>query len=245
MQTYKSPYLTKHIDILAYSKLSLTSDEIQVLDSAWDFCELFLIDTFCPEKFRMQLINKIRKTYTIQEFFTYELIIEKLFWKLRHRTETYFTKNRIKMIDETSYSLIAMNKLLDHDGYKNCFINKLVMWDDRKYVYHYKKMEGSMTMFPKPNSRTLFNLVTMFIMFDRKLYREIIDKPSLITDVVVHGNFFELDFAFPNLNLMQYRLGSDAQRTDRIKKMYYAKDAPDNWYKLIDFDIFTEYTDDD
>lgn len=227
----------------------LTLEENNVLDEAWEFLFEFRKIDISLHRYRKTIIEKISSKYTIDEFITYEGIVDKLYWNLQHKLANIWLKkdcNKIPyaltFVTETNYT--SENELNDiitqyinTSTYYRSFINKLVVvdYEDKKI---YTKMQESSIGFCCKN---YFNLLGTEIMSSRSLYEKIITNPLLIKTIKIPlpVYYFEMDYPFPNFSFCQYNINdinnenSKMIRKSRIYKMYYDKNAEKNWFKLF------------
>jgi len=105
------------------------------------------------------------------------------------------------------------------------------MIDDPNKIVYLKKIEGSSEIFGK----NYFNLLCATILSDRNLYEEIMKDPYTIKDrkFTLPEFYYEHDYAYPNMNYCAYQIGTTKQKMDKILRMYYAKNAEQNWFKII------------
>jgi hypothetical protein len=216
--------------LLAYP---LKYDECANLAEVWEFIENFTIPTCTLHGYRTTLIETVRQKYTPYQFYNLELLTEKLFWNLRYKTYRFFADNDRTPIDnllglkEGQYESLLQDMYNDN-SYRS-FINKLILIDDVNNKCYYKKMEGSADIFNKNR----FNLYTGTVLFNRHLYETVMSDPEKIINIHVPTNYYEHDYAFPNLNNGKPFMQSPEYRMKRIRKMYYDVNAESNWYKLL------------
>lgn len=246
-------------DLLKYP---LEDKEYAYLDSAWEFLENFENKEIFNSDFRQDTIKNIRKNYTITEFYTYEKIINKLFWNLRWLTFVLWTKeglteasfesfikdnykgydeipNSLLLCEKKSYSDIddAKKQIKNSDffdqTYYRSFINKLVILDKTNKNIITKPIEGSSHIFGK----NYFNLLTITILFNRELYEEIMEKPYILNfrKIKLSKFYHQMDYGLPNINFCIYQLGTKEDMLKRIEKLYYYKGSTYDkyWFRLI------------
>ena len=209
-------------------KFPLTNFEYDKLDDVFEFINNFYFLTYNLGKYRKKIIKIISKKYKIEEFLLFEKILEKLFWNIRYlisEQNLLNTNNDFKNSDDLE---TILNELY-RDTYYRSFINKLVLIDDINNTIYYKKMEGSSHIF----CQNYFNLATMMALKDRTQYEKILINPKLIKEIVCPKYYHQLDYAFPNLNLVMPFIQSDNYRLYKIKLMYYNDDCEKNWYRLL------------
>ena len=183
-------------------KYPLTDNEYYNIEKAWKFLKIFKKKFMLLSDFRKYVIKKVKK-YTIEEFYLYESILNKIFWNLRwllfplwydnnDREEGYnnFIKNNYNNCKEIPNSLLLCkiekytddsdlknklytNDVLMKDNYYRSFINKLIIIDKKNKLLISKPIEGSSIIF----SKNYFNLLTATILFSRKLYEKIMKHP--------------------------------------------------------------------
>ncbi len=253
------PDIYQHKTVL---KHPLTNDEMDELDNAWKFLSYFKTSYEFVSEYRKYIIDTIRDNYTLELFYRYEIIIEKLFWNLRwllfpiweHQDiteEEYwnFVREGYGHLDEIpNYLLLCHsenykdkddlnrkinNSLLQRKSYYRSFINKIFVidYDNKRLIT--KPFEGSSDIFAK----NYFNLQTTTILTNRKLYEKVMKNPFYVRDnkLKLPEFYYQLDYAFPNLNYCIYDIGTPKYKKKRIFQMYYTrKTNPEKyWYKII------------
>jgi len=254
------------IDNIYESKLlkyPLDTLEIKMIDKVWNLLEIIKQQYLFIFEYRKNLIKKVRKSYTIEEFYELEHILNKLFWNLRwlvypmffeNMTDTEEKYDKIILDDyknlenlPNSLTICEFEKYTDSKDLENkiennkifssvyyrSYINKLIIVDKKNKIIMSKPMEGSSVIFDK----NYFNLLTMTILFDRELYEKIMKNPFTLknTKIQLSNFYYQYDYGFPNLNFCTYKFGTKKDRLDRIKKMYYydGKNRSKYWKKLI------------
>jgi hypothetical protein len=240
-------------------KYSLNNNEYQYVDNVWTFLEVFKKGYIFMIDYRKKVIKEIRKKYSIDEFYLYESILNKMIWNLRWllfplwiNVDNYykFIKDDYGKHKDIPYSLSLCsydsftdhidleNKLQKHKifetNYYRSFINKLVIVDKKDKKIITKPIEGSSEIF----SKNYFNLLIWTIMFSKNLYEKVMKDPFSFFDKK-NGNhmnvpefYYQRDYPFPNINSCVHIFGSHEDRVERIKKMYYykKKDEPKDKY---------------
>jgi hypothetical protein len=235
----------------------LTDDELDIINEVWIFMENFKRQFAYVTQFRTFIINAISTKYTIDKFYKYEAILNKLFWNLRYIIYPLWVKKdmsqneyyklisndkseipcwllrckKISYNDEIDLDYILNNHPIFYSTYYRSFINKLVIIDNIHKNIYIKQMEGSSHIFEK----NYFNLLTMSILYDRRLYEKIMSNPYDIMNIEfnVHERYYQLDYPFPNLNYCTYYFGNEELRKKRIERMYYTDNKGGTWFKLI------------
>ena len=101
-------------------KYPLTKNEYDNINKVWDFMKIFRKKFIHLSYFRNYVINKM-KEYTVEEFYLYESILNKMFWNLRwllfplwyEKTEeeyNNFVKNNYNNFTEIPDSLLLCKK---------------------------------------------------------------------------------------------------------------------------------------
>jgi len=245
-------------------KYPLNKGEIAIIDDVWKFIGNFGKQSPFKTYIREYMIDTIRDKYSPHEFYLYEKVANKLFWNLRWLLfplwlKPTMNKSEYRIFINTSYNFykrippaltmctvdnyekyVDKNNNFDikkHNIYKSTyyrsFINKLVIIDSKNHKIYTKKQEGSSSIF----SENLFNLMTMTIFLNKKMYKYITHNPLLIKSINIQfpKYYDQQDYSFPNLNLCVYKFGTKKDRLDRINKMYYNKDGNKSkyWFRLI------------
>ena len=236
-----------------------TKKENENMDGAWKLLEIltFNIKYITIYNFRNYIIKYVSENYSIEQFFLYETIIDKLYWNLQYEIAQLLLNisnnndiNNINNINEIPYSLtlcykykideIDINKKIDEykkeNNYYKSFVNKLIIIDKQKKILYLKEQEGT----PKFMLNNYFNLLGSSIIINRPLYERIINNPSILRHMKIPMSqfYYEIDYAFPNFSLCEYNINDRKERTERIRKMYYIfndnknKDAK-YWFKLM------------
>ena len=50
--------------------------------------------------------------------------------------------------------------------------------------------------------------------------------------IILPHYYYQLDYAFPNINCCKYSIGTKEDKINRISKMYYTGDSK-YWYKIL------------
>ena len=237
-------------------KHPLSEIETNLIEKVWDFIKIFKKTFLYISDYRSYLIKKIKKKYTIEQFFIYETIVNKMFWNLRWilaplflnknlNQEEYFRKynnlkeipnslllcKKITYINKSDLKIKLKNINLLLNNFYRSFINKLIFVDKKNKVIYSKEMEGSSEIF----SKNYFNLYTITILFNRNLYEKIMSYPIIIQlEKIKISHFYnQSDYGFPNLNFCVYNFANDKNKIKRIEKMYYSNLDAKYWFRLI------------
>src|SRR5437667_3155480 len=185
--------MIENIYINKLLKYPLNELEQNNIEHVWAFLNIFKKPFINITDYRNYIINEINKNYTVEEFYFYESILNKLFWNLRWLLYPLFQNKETNEIDY--YDIINNNyndieeiplnlllykqvyyyddedlnnrlndKILLNNNFYRSFINKLIMVDKEKQLIYLKEMEGSSDIF----SKNYFNLITFSILLKRK-----------------------------------------------------------------------------
>ncbi len=64
-------------------KYPLTEEEYKLVSKVWEFLDIFKKRFIFISDYRKYMIRQIRKKYKIEDFYKYEMILNKMFWNLR------------------------------------------------------------------------------------------------------------------------------------------------------------------
>lgn len=238
-------------------KYPFTPTELQYINKAWECINIINTPKYFITDYREYVINQISSQYPPNEFLIIENVINKLFWNLRwaiaplwenkHLTEdeyynslaTYYNNpclsNNLLLCQQipiNSYEHLheTINNIMMNNNYYRSFINKLIIYDNPQNILYVKDFEGSAPIF----SKNYFNLYTMTILFNQNLYQQVMENPYSIKTLHIDlpEYYYQLDYAFPNLNFITYDFGTEEERLQRILKMYYHNNHK-YWYKLL------------
>lgn len=226
-------------------KYPLSDEEFNKINNVWEFIKVFDKQFIYITDYRKYLLKKIKKTYSIDEFFVYEGIVNKMFWNLRWLLFPFFINNyeghngipnelllceNIKFTDSNDLDKKIKNISLN-DSYYRSFINKLIMVDEENKIIYNKKMEGSSHIF----SKNFFNLYTITVLFNRKLYEKIVANPEITKKLKIELPYYyhQCDYGFPNMNYCVYSFNTNENKKERIKKMYYDYNDERFWFRLL------------
>lgn len=182
----------------------LTKIEELNLDMYWDFIETFKLD-YDPHnqstykvswikasvsKYRLELISKIRKIYTANDFYKYEKILNKLLWNLLEKIKFKF--------DNSLY----LGKIKTA---RRSYSHKIHLYDDKNKIYYYFYYYHILINNRK-DDKIINEVVTkiFYILSNRKLYEEIMNDIIIIDDIIPKKAYYPYDYPFPNINLLFY-----------------------------------------
>ena len=208
----------------------LTKNEIIELDNYWNF-----INIFKPEykkniswinndvlTYRKYIIKKIRENYTIEQFYLYEKILNKLLYNLLIHID--FNIDNICINKEcTKIYKIHKNTNNEKDGTYS-YSHKLHITDFKKNV-NYKFLYWAQIC-----KNDIINKI-FTIMSDKNLYEKIMnDKLDLKNIIISESYYYPNDYPFPNVNFIFYNKNNKKYWIDRIKKLYYTNYDKNNNY---------------
>jgi len=200
-------------------KYQLTPQENNKLDDYWKFIKIFNVknnETYSVKEYRYDIIKKIQKKYTIDEFYFYEKILNKMLWNL-----LVIYKISLNKIDFTTKIAFGING--------GSYINKqLMLTEGGKNIifpdYRNLKLNNKV-------SQDLFKILT--ILRRRDMYEKAIEDKDYINNIKkIDSFYYPNDYPFPNVNLIEYNDNNKDVWIKRIKAYYFMKDDS-HWYKLI------------
>jgi len=206
----------------------LTIEEKNKLSNFWKFIDVFLIKYNIGERFlngvrvyRLELINKIKNLYKAEDFYLYEMILNKLLWnlfeKLDFRIEHFINKE-----NSISKSIESYIDLKSHSYSHKLFLEN--MKNNKKYYFTgYRNV-----IYDNPLLRKIFTVIT-----NEELYNKVIKDPSYIKKIKnAEVYYYPYDYVFPNVNFIFYNENPKSIWIKNIKKLYYSK-KDEGWYKFI------------
>lgn len=238
-----------------YLKHSLTYKEYNLLPKVWEFLKYFKKRFIFITDYRDYIIDKISDTYTSDEFYLYESILNKLFWNLRWfifplwtnpliSEEDYlkFIKSNYEDFERLPYSLLLCKyqQYKTPDDLKSKLQHSFLYSDT--YSSYYRSFINKLIIVDQKDkviitksmegssdifSKNYFNLLSFHILFNKQLYEKVMENPFTIRDlhIPLSQYYYQFDYGFPNLNVCAYSFGSSDNQINRIKKMYYNTDS--------------------
>lgn len=217
------------IYIYKHKKLNfpLTDEEYNLISDVWNFINKFKIGHITMHEYRNKIINQIKNNYSLNEFTEFEKIAEKIYWNLRNKLIKNYKD--YEEFDLNEYDKIK-EKLMKENYYRS-FINKIINIDLDNKKLLYKKMEGSAPIFTK----NINNCIISEIFYNRKLYEYVMKNKLNIDEIKIKipKIYYQMDYAFPNLNICKPFIYKDNHRISRIQSMYYDNNCENNWTNLI------------
>lgn len=200
----------------------LLKKELNILDDFWKFIEIFKVENYKLNwisgvyGYRHALIKKIRETYSAEDFYKYEVILNKLLWNLLIKVK--FSINDLLIQSPLYINIEVPWHSCSHKEYLHNEIN------DKKYFF---KFYQSLIHYDIVNK-------IFYTMSNRKLYDKIINGKKSINSVkpIVYVNhmgnsiasttyYYPYDYPFPNINLLFYNQNKKETWINRINKLYF------------------------
>ena len=151
------------------------------------------------------------RKYTIEEFYFYEKIINKLYWNLY---------NNLKIKNKNCKIIKNINKI---KNINRSFINKIIIYNENNDKYYIIKKNNYIYI----RDRELI----MSYLINKKTYEnKMLNKKIKIKK---YNYYYPFDYPLPNVNICFYNKNKKQSLIKRIKLMYYNEDKDDYWYKLI------------
>ena len=206
----------------------LDDNEKKILNDYWNFIELFKPKNtnnnnklFAVEKYRKELITKIRENYTANQFYKYEKILNKLLWNL------------LELVKFNIDDLKIETKLYDNEPLKliSSCSHKINLYDEKNNKKYYFRFYKKITQY------NIINKI-FYIMSDKKLYNKIIKNKNEINNIkFIETYYYPFDYPFPNVNLIFYNENKRKLWIDIIKKLYFNNTKSKNninigWYNV-------------
>lgn len=204
-------------------KYPLSEKEKKILPNVFSFIKTFYKfnvvnpDSFSAYDYRRLIIKKIRDKYSIEEFYKYEKIMNKLYWNLYHKLH-----KKDKLCD----MMITPPR-----DYNRSFNNKLIIYNHKTKMFH---IERDYIDYKIREKKKLEKKI-MSAMMDMDLYLSFYKNPQKKIKKM-DKFYYPLDYPFPNVNRCFYNENPPKEWINRIKKMYfyYNNDYIDKyWYQFI------------
>ena len=201
---------------------TLVEKEVKLLDKAWELINDIRTTEISRNKYRKEMIKKVRDKYTPKDFFILEKIVEKMYWNL---------VDKVKKTVDIDMS-IRQKKNFDLERVKDKILKKnkkAVESNVRKsYVYD----DHTNKLFYKYNYPDDFDSIVSSIMINRSVYETIMSDEMDINNIEIepYSNIVEFDYAFPNLNTIKFFATTNNVRHENIERLYYSDDPEINWF---------------
>ena len=188
-------------------------EEIENIDKYWEFIDFFIPKEKSVYDYNIRLRKNIKKKYSIEEFYYYEMILNKLLHHLLGKFKIQFEK-----INNESL-VFNLNDINGHS-----YSNKLLLYHEKYKKLYYTKLKLSKIVLCLTN---------------RKLYEECIKmtnlKDALKQIKIKLDTYYPLDYPFPNVNLLFYNDNKKETWIKNIKRLYYSKNWEENMRKNLYF----------
>jgi len=221
----------------------LLKSELKILDNYWKFIEIFQVDKKYNNNgsnwdkgvhgYRKELIMKIRENYTAEEFYEFEMILNKLLWNLIEHIG--FNIDNIE-INIKSQLFMNMNKfnttisIAQHDGSSYSF--KQFLYNQKLNIRYYFNYYSEINKIPIINK--IFNALSK-----RSLYEKVMNDKKYIQKIKPKIYYYPFDYPFPNINLIFYNENFKELWINRIKKLYFYKSKENEidyyWYGIENY----------
>ena len=198
----------------------LLKKELNILDDFWKFIEIFKVENYKLSwisgayGYRRALIKKIRETYSAEDFYKYEVILNKLLWNLLIKVKFDINDLRIQSHLYININIGDTRHSFSHKQYLHNEIN------DKKYDFRF---------YPKIVDYDIVNKI-FYTMSNRKLYDKVINGKKSIKSIepIVYVNnhpykkyYYPQDYPFPNINLLFYNENKKETWINKINKLYF------------------------
>ena len=201
----------------------LNKKEQSNINEFWEFIDIFI--NILPKDYSMysvfeynnQLRIAIKSKYTVDEFYFYEKILNKLLFNLLFRY-----KIKYEHIDDCSF-VFNLSQIDAHS-----YSSKLLLFNEKTktlfYMPHYTHIEKHQTK--------LYNLIQCLT--NRQLYEismKLTKYEDLIKEINKYKNYntyYPLDYPFPNVNLLFYNENNKKTWIKNIKRLIYSNKWSDN-----------------
>ena len=207
----------------------LTKNEIIELDNYWNF-----INIFKPEykkniswinndvlTYRKYIIKKIRENYTIEQFYIYEKILNKLLHNLL--IHIHFDIDKININNKYKNKKIYKTTYNKKEG-PHSYSHKLYITNLKKNI-NYNFFYWTQIC----KNDTINKIFT--IMRDKNLYEKIMNNKLDLKDIIILEFYhYPNDYPFPNVNLIFYNKNNKKYWIDRIRRLYYTNYDKDSNY---------------
>jgi hypothetical protein len=205
-------------------KYPLIYQELLLIGKVWEFMESLRLTTLTRSEYRKKIITRIKQKYTVDDFFVYETIVEKMYWNLHNVIFPHISHSKIfkRIIDDYSPVKIK-DKLLSRNVSDDSNVGESTV---RKTYVLDKKLSEIIYKYKYPDD---LDLILFSIMINRSLYETIMTNSDdislnyldeLITEP--YDNFIEFDYGYPNFNTIKPFTYSIKDRYNNINNMYYS-----------------------
>ena len=241
----------------------LTKTENENIDKYWEFIDDFgknvfkklkvdsdyytyknkgILDFFSARVYREYIIKYISKKYTINEFYKYEKMLNKILWYLIDLTKCDVTKiieiNKTKDIkdivtDNTMSWITKTNDIVEENSMS--YINKKYMYNELDEYYYYSKYytEHREIKENKNDNYEKYKNI-LYIILNKNIFYKIIERQIKFNEIEnkLPILLYPYDYPFPNVTFYFKNTNSKKRCLNRIKKYYY-NENDEYWYKRI------------
>jgi hypothetical protein len=212
------------------------------IENFWKFISIFtpkeLNDNFLypPLRYREYLIKKIKKKYTINQFYKNEKILNELLYKLLKKYSFYLDEQHKKnnLQQKYSFNLVEQHK-------KNKLQNKILLnsYSHKLLLYN----EKTKTIFINNRSSDHLYLI-ISLLRKREIFENAMNDINYIKTYKFEKYYYPDDYGFPNVNFLFYNENSKKIWLKNIKRLYYTDNCEENWRKspYLSVDIQTLIT---
>jgi len=197
-------------------KFKLSKTELLKLDDYWEFIDLFNDISTSVYDYRRSLIKRVGKKYTIEEFFSFETILNKLLWNLMEFFGVSLSHKDVKPVFKIKSGSSYINK-------------QIMVFGDRVLLFpQYSTLHTDRSV-----PETLFKI--LHVLMKRELYENVLEDEEYIHKIKIKKTdkfYYPHDYPFPNVNLIEYNTQKKEIWLRRIKAYYYSGDDS-QWYNLI------------
>jgi hypothetical protein len=208
----------------------LTKSEINKLNDYWKFIETFIKPLNHEARFggthtqtyRIRLIHDIREKYSINEFYNYEKILNKLLYNLLEHVGFSLEKYEIEEIHKLFVTI--------KNPTTNSYSHKKYLHDEKKNIKYDFEHYKSLTDITK--------VLKIFTTLSSKhLYEKVMNNKNELSKIKYVKYYYPMDYPFPNVNLLFYNQNKKDTWISRINKLYYTntnnKLDDKEWYNFI------------
>jgi hypothetical protein len=213
----------------------LLKSEINELDNYWKFIDFIHEDLlkkdflYSSYQFRKDLIKKIRKNYTAEEFYKFEKILNKLLWNLMEHIDF-----NIKNINISTREKLYNNNI---KPLKSSFSHKLYLHNEKNNKKYFFKYYPILNKFDNIITKNIIKKI-FTVLTDRNLYEKVmkIKNKKYIYKIKYIEYYYPLDYPFPNINLIFYNENKKESWLERINKLYFNEEKNskinNEWYEF-------------
>jgi hypothetical protein len=213
----------------------LLKKEVDDLDNYWIFINHFYVDTSITywingiDGYRKNLIYKIREKYTVEDFYKYEKILNKLLWNLIEHVQ--FNIDELNLDNKHKlYEYISSNII------RKSYSHKQYLYNMKKNIKYYFKFYEELNNFESIKK-------ILYIIYNKTLYQKIMKNKKYFDKLNKYSYYYyPLDYPFPNVNLLFYNQNDKYTWIEQINKLYFNGEKSynkidKNWYLFSNNDF--------